>query len=230
MYRKFVNARSPMRLLEKGLHGGLGIGNLGACVAGRGVGKTSFLVGVALDELLRGGTVIHIALEQSVGHVRDHYDAIYSSLARETHLDDAWLTRTELDQNRRIHAFSPRDFSATKLAHVAQLEAEVGGVRPTLMVIDGLAAAEISLDDFLAIQELAQAWAVEVWFSFDSEDERVKGLPAEYAGIEGIMSVVLALEPRGDEVRLRALKDHDNEDLLKLHVGLDPRTLLLVRN
>ena len=26
MYRKFVNARSPMRLLEKGLHGGLGVG------------------------------------------------------------------------------------------------------------------------------------------------------------------------------------------------------------
>ncbi|MFL2937454.1 MAG: hypothetical protein ACJZ7Z_12195 [Myxococcota bacterium] len=229
MYRKFVNARSPMRLLEKGLHGGLGIGNLGACVAGPGVGKTSFLVCVALDELLRGGTVIHIALGQSVGHVRDHYDAIYSSLARETHLDDALLTRTELDQNRRIHSFWPRNFNASKLVHVTELEAEVGG-RPTLLVIDGLAPGEISLDDFLAIQDLARTWAVEVWFSFDSKDERVKGLPAEYAGLEGIMSVVLALEPRGDEVTLRALKDHDNEDVLKLHVGLDPRTLLLVRN
>ena len=29
MYRKFLNARSPLRLLEKGLHGGLGKGNLG---------------------------------------------------------------------------------------------------------------------------------------------------------------------------------------------------------
>ena len=36
MYRKFLNARSPMRLLEKGLHGGLGAGNLGfARVAAR---------------------------------------------------------------------------------------------------------------------------------------------------------------------------------------------------
>ena len=47
MFRKFVNARSPLRLLEKGLHGGLGIGNIGVVVAGRGVGKTAFLVGVA---------------------------------------------------------------------------------------------------------------------------------------------------------------------------------------
>ncbi len=49
MYRKFVNARSPLRLLEKGLHGGLGIGKIGVLVAGHGVGKTPFLVGVALD-------------------------------------------------------------------------------------------------------------------------------------------------------------------------------------
>ena len=54
MYRKFLNARSPLRLLEKGLHGGLGRGNLGVVLAGHGVGKTSFLVCVGLDELLRG--------------------------------------------------------------------------------------------------------------------------------------------------------------------------------
>ncbi|MCH8962850.1 MAG: hypothetical protein IH820_16455, partial [Bacteroidetes bacterium] len=54
MYRKFLNARNPLRLLEKGLHGGLGGGNLGIVIAGPGVGKTAFLVGVALDELMRG--------------------------------------------------------------------------------------------------------------------------------------------------------------------------------
>ena len=54
MYRKFLSARSPLRLLEQGLHGGLGKGNIGLVLAGPGVGKTSFLVGVALDGLLRG--------------------------------------------------------------------------------------------------------------------------------------------------------------------------------
>jgi hypothetical protein len=42
---------------------------------------------------------------------------------------------------------------------------------------------------------------------------------------------VLALEPaRGGNLALRALKDHDNEDLSALHVALDPQSLLLVRN
>ena len=49
MYRRFLNARSPLRLLEKGLHGGLGRGNLGVVLAGHGVGKTAFLVGLGLD-------------------------------------------------------------------------------------------------------------------------------------------------------------------------------------
>ena len=33
MYLDFLNARSPLRLLEKGLHGGLGKGNLGLVLA-----------------------------------------------------------------------------------------------------------------------------------------------------------------------------------------------------
>ena len=48
--RSSLNERSPLRLLEKGLHGGLGKGNIGVVLAGPGVGKTAFLVGVALDE------------------------------------------------------------------------------------------------------------------------------------------------------------------------------------
>ena len=73
MYREFLTARSPLRLLEKGLHGGLGKGNLGLVLAGHGVGKTSFLVCVALDDLLRGEHVLHVSLDQTVAHTRAHY-------------------------------------------------------------------------------------------------------------------------------------------------------------
>ena len=53
MYRKEVNERSPLRLLEKSIHGGLGPGNLGVVLARAGVGKTAFLVQLGLDDLLR---------------------------------------------------------------------------------------------------------------------------------------------------------------------------------
>ena len=99
MYRRFLNARSPLRLLEKGLHGGLGHGNLGLVIAGPGVGKTSFLVGVALDELLRSKPVLHIALDHSVQHVRDYYDTVFEELANTTRLDENHVVvRAEIDR------------------------------------------------------------------------------------------------------------------------------------
>ena len=39
MYRKEVNRSSPLRILERSIHGGLGPGNLGVVMARAGVGK-----------------------------------------------------------------------------------------------------------------------------------------------------------------------------------------------
>src|SRR5678815_1562320 len=106
MYRRFLNARSPLRLLEKGLHGGLGRGNLGLVLAGPGIGKTSFLVGVALDDLLRGKPVLHVALDHNVQHVRDYYDTVFAALAASAHLDENHsAVRAEMDKLRRIRVY-----------------------------------------------------------------------------------------------------------------------------
>jgi hypothetical protein len=229
MYRKFVNARSPLRALEKGLHGGLGIGNLGVLVAGHGVGKSSFLVGVGLDELLRGGTVLHVTLDQTVSHVRDHYDTVYGALATSTRLDDAAVTHNEIDIQRRIRAYQSDDFSASKLADAVKIESEAGA-RPTLIVIDGLEVARLDREDLAGIRALAQELAAEVWFTLQTETEAVVGVPAAVEAVSDVISVILAIEPSRDEMTLRVLKDHENEDLQDLHVSLDPRTLLLVRS
>jgi len=227
MYRKFINARSPMRLLEKGLHGGLGVGNLGVCVAAHGVGKTSFLVGVAIDELLRGGTVLHVAMNQTVSHVRDYYDTVYLALAASTHMDDPTEIHAEIDDHRRIRAYRGDGFSASKLSDSLKVEAEAG-VRPTLIVIDGLEGSQVTRDDLAGVLSLVADLAAEVWFSLDAESE---GDPlAALSGCEDLINVIVTLEAKGDEITLRAIKDHENEDLQDLHVGLDPRTLLLVRS
>ncbi len=227
MYRKFLNARSPLRLLEKGLHGGLGIGNLGACVAGHGVGKSSFLVGVAIDELLRGGTVLHVTLDQTVAHARNFYDTVWEAFATTKQIDDPVLTHAEIDKNRRIRAYRAADFNAIKLADAVKVESEADA-RPTLIVIDGLSTQGLERDDLAGIRALAQELAAEVWFTVQGDSEKPDAtLLADY---DDLLSVILCLEPNGSEVTLRALKDHDSDDLQELHVGLDPTTLLLTRS
>ncbi|MCZ6462816.1 MAG: hypothetical protein O7A09_00640 [Proteobacteria bacterium] len=232
MYRKFLNARSPLRLLEKGLHGGLGIGNVGVLVAGHGMGKTSFLVGVALDELLRGGTVLHVALDQTVSHVRAYYDTVYEDLAASTHLDDAAVTHTEIDRRRSIRAYPPASFSPSKLREAVKVEAEMGA-KPSLIVLEGIDLERVEREELQDLHALAEELAAELWLSVASREERVAGIPDSVAQFEDLLGVILALEPGpdgDDTVVLRALKDHDNPDLSDLHVALDPKTLLLVRH
>ena len=154
MYRKFLNARSPLRLLEKGLHGGLGIGNIGVLLAGHGMGKTSVLVCMALDELLRGGSVLHVTLDQTVSHVRTYYDTVFESLAASTHLEDAAVTHAEIDRRRSIRAYSPATFRCAKLRDAVKVESE-GGAKPTLILLEGIELEPFERDELLDLRALA---------------------------------------------------------------------------
>jgi hypothetical protein len=236
MYRRYLNARSPLRLLEKGLHGGLGPGNLGLVLAGPGVGKTSFLVGVALDDLLRGKPVLHVALDHTVSHVRVFYDTVFEDLAATTHLANAKAVHAEIDRLRRIRAYSPGAFDAKRLREALDLEAGLGA-RPELIVVDGLDVAQRSREELAQWGAVARASEAEIWISAPVGSERIPSLPEPLRPVEDLFGVILALEPEGaghpgghDAVALRALKDHDSPDLAALHVALDPKTLLLIRS
>ena len=73
--------RSPLRILEKSTHGGLGKGNLGVITARRGVGKTAFLVHLATDQLFQDKPVIHVSFSTSTNHIIDWYEDIFKEIA-----------------------------------------------------------------------------------------------------------------------------------------------------
>jgi hypothetical protein len=216
-------------LLEKGLHGGLGPGNLGIVIAGHGVGKASFLVGVALDELLRSGRVLHVSMVHTVSHIRDHYDTVFEELAATAHLEDEAQVHVDINRNRSIRVYPRNVLTTAKLREAVKVESETAG-QPSLVVIEGLDFETTSREDFVDLKDLAGELAAEVWLSISSNDEQVPQLPPPIERVEDLVSVVLALEPGDDAVLLRALKDHDNPDLTNLHVALDPKTLLLTRH
>src|SRR5437773_10540522 len=100
MYARKVHERSPLRIFERSIHGGLGAGNIGVVASRAGTGKTSFLVGIALDDLMRGRKVFHVALEQSVVHVREYYDEIFADLAQAANIEDTVNVRLEVERLR----------------------------------------------------------------------------------------------------------------------------------
>ena len=229
MDSKFLNARSPLRLLEKGLHGGLGPGNLGMVLAGPGVGKTSFLVGVGLDDLLRGQPVLHVALDQTVAHTRAYYDTVFDEFASQARLDDEAVVHANVDRLRSIRAYPPQGFDAAKLRDAIKRESEAGQT-PRMVILEGYDVAGAQAAELGDLRSLAKEQELEIWLSVACNDEKIPDLPPEVGHAKDHFDVILVLEPSSDGVALRALKDHDNPDVGNLHVALDPKTLLLTRS
>ena len=90
MYRKEVNEQSPLRILEQSTHGGLGRGNLGVVMARAGVGKTAFLVHIALDDMMRERKIGFKCLTMDIDTTTSSGRLIYSIFAGLAEFEQIW--------------------------------------------------------------------------------------------------------------------------------------------
>lgn len=231
-HRKEINDRSPLRVLEQSIHGGLGRGNVGVVVARHGIGKTAFLVGVGLDDLMRARKVLHVSLGHSIERVCEFYDEIFTELAHSQHLEDVWRVRLDVERNRRIHCITEKQFNADKLNEALRFLEEHTQFEPVAIIIDGVDFGELGADMLEALRGIARERNAELWMSAimhrDSErDER--GIPDPVARLESGIDVILTMAHDGEDVQVGLHKDHDNPCVSDLKLALDPTTMLLVR-
>lgn len=236
MYRKQVNEHSPLRILEQGIHGGLGIGNLGVVMARAGVGKTACLVQIGLDDLMRDKAVLHIAIDQTVEHVQSWYDALLGDLARATDLEDAEAVREMVQQRRIIATFTDHDLWPDRLQATVESFEQRCGFRPAAILLDGYpwqAHSQTVNAAFVgAFKSYAKLLGAELWMSAPTQWARLDRAPAgllpPWDTFAELIDVAIYLEPHGADVSLRVLKDHDSDALPDTKLQLHPDTLRLV--
>lgn len=232
MARNQTGERSPVRVLERALGGGLGAGNVGVVLSRRGVGKTGFLIGLALDALLRQRQVLHISTQEPVERVRAYYDQIFASLAADLELEDPAERRLEIERRRHILIYNRKLFSLAKLEQSVEFLREAAGFQPSLVLMDGTPRFEhTEAWEMEGVKLLARRWNAEIWTTAvlhrEGQDCDARGVPREVAALERFLSVILRLESDADHVRVRVLKDHERPDLPDLQLEYDPQTLLL---
>jgi hypothetical protein len=241
MYRSEINERSPMRVFERSMHGGLGRGNVGVIAARTGVGKTPMLVQIGLDDLLRERKVLHLSHEHAVDHVRAYYDEIFHDLAVWKHLEDPERVRLDIERSRLIFSHlghvkqAPRSLrgGATSVARILETVAfarSIANFSPDVVIIDGFDLTGPGMHEaFKALHKLAMELAAEVWISVQTPEGPLDGgvLPA-LEKVYPDIGVVVYLEAGRDAVSLRLLKDHDNKDLADLHLRLDPHSMRIL--
>jgi hypothetical protein len=230
MHRKEINERSPLRVLEASIHGGLGAGNLGVVVARHGVGKTAFLVGVALDDLMRGRKVLHVSLQHTSEQVLAYYDEIFGDLAHAREMEDVWNVRLELERHRRIHCYSEGSFSVEKLRDALAFKMEHTDFKPVAIMIDGFDFDNVTTEQLDGLREIAGQVGAEIWMSATTHREaetNEDGVPEPVAHLEKALDVILRMAHDTKAVHISLLKDHDNPEVSDLKLALDPTTMLL---
>jgi hypothetical protein len=247
MYRKDVNERSPMRVFERSMHGGLGRGNVGVIVARPGVGKTALLVQIALDDLLRDRKVLHISHEHAVEHVRSYYDEIFHDLAISHRLSQPQMVRLEIEKNRLIYShlqaaneapLSRRGGSSSisRISETIRFARDFAHFEPDAVIIDGFDFDNATSDAVEALAAQAKELDAELWLSAKTEESPEpsttgpESVPSPLRRFYDQVSVIVALLPINDEVHMQLLKDHDNTDMSELHLRLDPSTMRVIND
>jgi hypothetical protein len=232
MYRKELNERNPLRLFEHSINGGLGRGNIGVVVARHGIGKTAFLVGIALDDAMRGRKALHVSLDNTVDHLREFYDEIFMDLAHSAHLEDLPVERLEMERNRIIHTYAGKSFTIHKLRHSINFLKEYAHFDPVCLILEGFDFDRATVADMEAFRQLAVEFDVEMWMSAVTHrgvPSNEHGIPEPVAKLASAISVIVQMADHSDGVQLSLLKDHDNPSVAKLALALDPSTMLLVK-
>ncbi len=231
MVKEELIRRSPLRILEKSLHGGLKDGNLGVLASQKGVGKTACLVHIATDKLFQNKPVIHVSYASRVDYIITWYEDIFKEIAKKRQLESALDVHDEIIKNRVIMNFSQNAANTDQVLKSIEAIINHGKFAADTVMVDGYDFKRSAYEDLQKFKEFAQRASVRVWFSASLRgDEPLfdeKGIPHELKGYLDQLDVLITLDHQDDRVRLCLVKDYDFLPAGDLGIRLDPETLLI---
>ena len=115
MLKKDLILRNPLQLIDREGEQALGDGEFGAVLARTGVGKTAFLVQVALNSLLRDNNVLHVSLNDPVNKVVLWYKEVLADITRQYNIGQTDALWEAILPHRLVMTFKVEGFSVPKL-------------------------------------------------------------------------------------------------------------------
>ena len=232
MPEKSLIERSPVRIFDRAIGGGLGAGNIGVVLARNGVGKTGFLIGLAIDALLRERKVLYISTKESVEHITAFFEQIFHAMADELGMNEVPQRQLLMERGRHILCYNRDFFSLEKLEQSVAFLKDTTGFSPDMVIMDGTPRFEkTEAWEMEGIRKLAAGWQAEIWTSAnlhrEGQELDERGVPSEVARFDADLGVIIHLCPESDHIKLKITKDHQRETAAHVQMELDPTTLLL---
>jgi hypothetical protein len=204
-------------------------GQFGAVTARAGVGKTAFLVQLALNSMLREKNVLHISLNDPVKKVSLWYKEVFNRIATQYAIHQSVQLWDTILPHRFIMTFKVEGFSVPKLEERLTDLIEQDIFKPHAMIIDGLPFDNAVNQGLADLKSLASHEGMHVWFTIRThrhEEPGPNGTPAQLIQIADLFEVAIQLVPVGKQIQIKAFKGPgsggDQPDLM-----LDPATMLI---
>jgi hypothetical protein len=233
MVKPELITRSPLRILEQSIHGGLGSGNVGVLASPKGVGKTACLVHIATDKLFQGKSVIHVSYSSRVDHIITWYEDIFKEIAKNLRLKSAVNVHDEIIKNRVIMNFKQEGARTEQVLKSVEAMITFGKVAADAIIVDGYDFTQSTSEDIGKFKDFARKLGLEVWFSASLKETSGplyddSGIPLVLKPLCSAIDVLITLQAKGGNVELRVVKDHEHPPPGLLPLALDPKTLLII--
>jgi hypothetical protein len=231
MVKQELIRRSPLRILEKAIHGGLKDGNIGVLASRKGVGKTACLVHISTDKLFQDKPVIHVSYASRVDYIITWYEDIFKEIAKKRQLESAVEVHDEIIRNRVIMNFKQDAANTDQVLKTVEAMIDCGDFSADTIMVDGYDFRKSTAEDLQKFKDFAKKMGLRVWFSaslkgndplFDDE-----GLPNELKTYLEQIDVLITLAYQDEHVRLSLVKNFDKPAPGDLKIKLDPKTLLI---
>ncbi len=231
MVKKELTEKSPLRSLEKAVHGGVGKGNIAVIASKEGVGKTACLVHIATDKLMRDKHVIHVSYANKVDHIVTWYEDIFGEISKKRDLENAMDVHDELIHNRVIMNFNQKGVTVEQVLASVKAMMDNGQKGTDAVIVDGFDFVQGNAEDIKKFKAFAVESNVELWFSDSyragAEYLDPQGIPVNLKDDLDDISVIVTLKAQDGYMELKLVKDHEKIVSEDLHLKLNPKTLLI---
>jgi hypothetical protein len=223
--------RSPVRVFEKSIHGGLRAGEIGVIASPSGLGKTSVLVQIALDKLLQAKKVIHVSFTQHTDYVLAWYEDIFDEFTKKKNLENAGEVKNEAVKHRVLMKFTQGGVSGDQILRSLRALVREGSFNAEALIIDGYDFSAAEEGHIAGVKNFARDLGLSVWYSCTVPGESgydKRKIPLVLQNCGEHLDAVIVLDPRGDHIELTVSKDREAYNPAQMALRLDPKTLLIL--
>jgi len=204
-------------------------GKFGAVLSRAGVGKTSFLVQIALTQLLNDNKILHISLDDHMKKINLRYSDGYKNLVNYIgYVDPQKAVRVweDIKSNEVGISYNENTFDIDKIRDYLKSFKKSDLALPTIMIIDGLNFDKDITEIFEGLESLYEEFSIFTWLSMKSHrDEALSedGFPVQLENYKDRFDKAVFLLPVKNKIEAVILKDGDRTNS---KCKLDPSTMM----